>query len=84
MKNVVVFSGSILLTVYLSTSCEMSAKRLDFCECNDIEKIMTEEYTMSENEKQEKQEACAWINEEMSQIEQLNAMKKCLDDKVKN
>ena len=81
MKKLSMMMGVCLILISLTTSCDSSTERRDFCECNDIQELMTEEFTLSENEKESKQKACEWINEEMSQVEQIQAMKKCLDEK---
>ena len=57
-----------LLSPIILFSCA-SESRLDFCECMDLKKAFTDQYTLSKNEIEEKQKGCLWIENELSQVE---------------
>lgn len=48
---------------FMVSSCQ---QRKDFCECADIEKMMTNALTKSKQELEAEYKGCEWIEEELS------------------
>ena len=57
------------LIYLLSLSSCFTEKRLEFCECIDLKAMITDEFTLSKNDKEAKQKACMWIENELSTLE---------------
>ena len=57
------------LIYLLSLSSCFTEKRLEFCECIDLKAMITDEFTLSKNDKEAKQKACRWIENELSTLE---------------
>lgn len=66
MNNVM--NKAFYLCPIIFFSCA-SESRLEFCECMDLKKAFTDQYTLSKNEIEEKQKGCLWIENELSQVE---------------
>jgi hypothetical protein len=44
-------------------------KRIEFCECMDLKAMITDEFTLSKNQKEAKRKGCMWIENELSEQE---------------
>ena len=71
-KYVVAF----LIFVLFLPSCD-SLNRRDICECVDLTTIFTDQMLLSKEEKQQKEAGCAWVEQELSPFEILEAMAEC-------
>lgn len=78
MKRTVLFLGIIICASALFPGCTV---RRDFCECVNLEKALTDQFSLSEKEKRKKEEECKWIKEELSPMEILQKTAECWDSK---
>ncbi len=73
MKKIVLLLGPIIILTFFS-GC---AIRLDFCECTNIAKTLTDPYFLTEKEIRAKKEGCKWIYEELSPAEFMQHLAEC-------
>lgn len=64
----------ILMSILIICSC---TQRREFCDCMDISKALTDGFTLSKQEMEAKERGCKWIEEKLSQMEQLQQMSQC-------
>ena len=77
MKKVMTIFGAILFASFILTSCGTNTKKREFCDCVDVIGMITDEFTLSQKELEEKAKGCEWIEKEMSQLQIMEEMAKC-------
>ncbi len=70
------YNAYLFLTVLLLTQSSCENKR-DFCECMDIKTAITDAFELSKEEQELKAKECAWIDKEVSSVDQLQRMLDC-------
>ena len=64
------------LTVLLLSQSSCENKR-EFCECMDIKAAFTDALELSKEEQELKAKECAWIEKEVSSVDQMQRMLDC-------
>ena len=70
------YNAYLFLAVLLLTQSSCENKR-EFCECMDIKATFTDGLELSKEEQELKAKECAWIEREVSSVDQLQRMLDC-------
>lgn len=73
-----------LSSIYLLGLSSCMEKRIEFCECMDLKAMITDEVTLSKNQKEAKRKGCMWIENELSKQEIALKIINCLSSAPSN